>query len=54
MTWETLSTSMRTLEAFEIGGRERPRTRWTKEDLPTPVDPITAMLKPSMLEDEGD
>lgn len=40
---------MRTLEELEIGGRDRPRTPWMKDDLPTPVEPIIAMLKLSML-----
>lgn len=42
---EVLSTTRRTLEALEMGGRERPRTRWTNEDLPTPVAPITLHVR---------
>jgi hypothetical protein len=49
MTWEILSTNMRTLEALEMGGRDKPKTRWTKEDLPTPVEPMMAMLKPASM-----
>lgn len=47
-----LSTTIRTLDALEMGGRERPRTRCMKEDLPTPAPPMMAMLKVSMLEGE--
>jgi hypothetical protein len=46
--WVTLSTTIRTVEALDMDGLERPSTRWTKDDLPTPVAPITAMLKDSM------
>lgn len=44
-----LSTLMRTLEALVIGGRDKPRTRWMNEDLPTPAAPMMAILKVSMV-----
>lgn len=42
------------MEAFDIGGRFRPKARCTNDDLPTPVAPIIAILKPSMVEDDWD
>ena len=49
--WVTLSTTMRTLELFEMGGFVRPSTLCTNTDLPTPAAPRMAMLNVSMADD---
>ena len=48
-TWVTVSTTSRTVEALEMGGRGKPKTRWMNDDLPTPVAPMTATLKLSIV-----
>ena len=51
--WVMLSTTIRTLDVLDIGGRDRPRTFWMKDDLPTPEEPMIATLNDSMLDEFG-
>lgn len=40
--------AMRVLDELEMGRRAKPRTRWIKVDLPTPAEPMTAIVYESI------